>query len=342
MTTSRRFAPPMRTKLAALIVLSLLCADSGAEPIAQEPLNAFIGHMADTHGFDAAELHQLFTKVERADRILELMSRPAEKVKPWWEYRELFISDKRIADGVDFLHANSDALARAEREYGVPPAVIAAIIGVETSYGRIIGSHPVVAALATLAFHYPDGRQSRMDFFRAQLEHFLLMAREEGADPLGFKGSYAGAMGMPQFMPENYRKLAVDFDGDGKRDIWSDADDAIGSVGNYLNHHGWVAGGPITIQAVVRGEQAEQFAQTSIKPESRLADLTAAGIQPATPLANGEEAAALYALAARNGTEYWIGYTNFYVISRYNPRIKYAMAVSHLAAAIEERARESE
>jgi len=316
----------------------LLCAVGvGAAPIAPAPLDAFIASMVQKHGFDAQSLHGLFAEVERADRILELMSRPAEKVKPWWEYRQLFISHKRIVDGVAFWRDHAETLARAERKYGVAPEVIVAIIGVETSYGRVTGSFKVLEALATLAFHYPGDNPARSEFFRTQLEHFLLLAREEQVSPLSLEGSYAGAMGMPQFMPENYRKLAVDFDHDGVRDIWRNPVDAIGSVANYLQHHGWRRGGPVVAAASVRGDAGARYAQDTLPPSHTLRDLVAAGIDPDTQTGTAEDEVALYALEARNGSEYWIGFTNFYVISRYNPRIKYAMAVAHLAQEIRAR-----
>lgn len=319
------------------LLLALLLgpvATAQAAPLDAVAVRDFIAYMARTHGFDATALEATFARTSRSDRILEIMSRPAEKVKPWYEYRALFISDQRIRDGVAFWREHAAALEQATSTYGVAPEVIVAIIGVETSYGRITGSYRVLEALGTLAFHYPGGNAARADFFRAQLEHLLLFAREDGVDPLSFTGSYAGAMGMPQFMPENYRKLAVDFDQDGRRDIWTNPVDAIGSVANYLNHHGWQHGGAVTTRAVVKGGAPAPFLREDIKPAFTLANLQGAGIEP---LARGQlpaEPAALFELEGAKGPEYWIGYTNFYVISRYNPRVKYAMAVAHLAEAI--------
>ncbi len=331
---------PCTTLQGLALALMLALFNTGmvsAAPLSAPAVRAFIDDMVASHGFDRSTLEQLFAGVERNDRILSLMTRPAEKVKPWWEYRALFISEKRIKDGLVFWRENAASLQRAWDEYGVPPEVIVAIIGVETSYGRITGGHRVVDALATLAFHYPGGNEARAKFFRAQLEHCLLLAREEGIDPLALEGSYAGALGMPQFMPENYRKLAVDFDGDGQRDIWKDPDDAIGSVANYLHHHGWRKPGQIVSQALVRSDETGRFVQTTLKPNHQLGDLVESGITPVKPNSRLDDAAALFELEARHGNEYWIGYTNFYVISRYNPRIKYAMAVAHLAEAIRSR-----
>ena len=275
----------MSIAIAIFCALLLWASPAHSAPLAAAPLQAFIGYMARTHGFDARDLERLFAGVQRSDRIIELMSRPAEKVKPWWEYRQLFISDKRIVDGVGFWRQHAEALARAERKYGVAPEVIVAIIGVETSYGRVTGSHRVVDALATLAFHYPGDNAARADFFRAQLEHVLLLAREDGVDPLSLEGSYAGAMGMPQFMPENYRKLAVDFDFDGVRDIWSNPVDAIGSVANYLQHHGWRRDGPVVAAAEVDESTAARYVQDTCHrttPWARWSPPACARVAPAS------------------------------------------------------------
>lgn len=305
-----------------------------AAPLDASAVREFVDYMATNHGFNRVELEAMFARASRSDRILAAMSRPAEKTKPWYEYRALFISDQRIREGAEFWREHADALSRAVELYGVAPEVIVAIIGVETSYGRVTGSYRVVDALGTLAFHYPGGDKARATFFRAQLEQLLLLAREEAADPMSFIGSYAGAMGMPQFMPENYRKLAVDFDKDGRRDIWKNPEDAIGSVANYLNHHGWQRGGAVTSLARVSGGAQARFLSTDIKPGFLLSDFTSAGITPVAAAPAADQAAALFELEGRSGNEYWIGYTNFYVISRYNPRVKYAMAVAHLAEAI--------
>jgi membrane-bound lytic murein transglycosylase B len=327
----------MRILPGLLFALSLLSTAAPAAFASQPALAAFIAHMHDEFGFDVDELERLFAGVTRSDRIIELMSRPAEKVKPWWEYRALFISEQRIAGGAGFWRSHADALDRAAEEYGVAPEVIVAIIGVETSYGRIIGNYRVIDALYTLAFHYPGNNEARAAFFRAQLEHFLLFAREDGGDAYAYKGSYAGAMGMPQFMPENYRKLAVDFDADGVRNIWDDADDAIGSVANYLAHHGWKRGRPVMSPAQVEGTVAATYAQDELKPQYTLGALVAAGVQPRRHAGATNDSVALYRLEGKNEDEYWLGFDNFYVISRYNPRLKYAMAVAQLAEAIRDR-----
>ena len=325
----RRFSP---------LILSLLLGlarGASAASLDAQAVQGFVDYMTAKHGFDGVQLSQTFSHVSRLDRIVELISKPAEKVKPWYEYRAIFVTDKRIREGAAFWRANEAAVGRAADTYGVAPEVIVAIIGVETSYGQNAGSYRVIDALSTLAFHYPGQDTARANFFRTQLEQYLLMTRDDRLDPLSLIGSYAGAMGMPQFMPDSYRRLAVDFDGDGVRDIWKDAEDAIGSVANYLHEHGWRRTGAVTSQARVGGADPRGFVQkTSIKPSLRLSELTAAGIVPVRDNSNPDEEAALFQLEGSAGSEYWIGYTNFYVISRYNPRVKYAMAVAQLSEEI--------
>ena len=325
----------MRRFLLAISYLLLgVASDAPATPLDTAAVRSFIEHMHQTFGFDVDALNNTFTHVSRSDRIIELMAKPAEKVKPWHQYRALFITAKRIREGAAFWHTNEASVSRAAATYGVAPEVIVAIIGVETSYGQNVGSYRVIDALSTLAFHYPGNNAARGAFFRTQLEQFLLMAREDNLEPFSLTGSYAGAMGMPQFMPDSYRRLAVDFDGDGKRNIWKDPDDAIGSVANYLKVHGWRQAGAVISRARVGDIEPDQFLKTTIKPDFRLIDFTAAGIVPLQRNDNSDEEVALFELEGRAGPEYWIGYTNFYVISRYNPRVKYAMAVAQLAEEI--------
>lgn len=325
----------MRRSLPFILGLLLgVARDAPAAALDTTAVRNFVSYMSETFGFDADALNSTFSHVSRSDRIIELMAKPAEKVKPWYQYRALFITDKRIREGAAFWRANETAVGRATATYGVAPEVIIAIIGVETSYGQNVGGYRVIDALSTLAFHYPGDNAARGAFFRTQLEQFLLMARDDHLDPLSLTGSYAGAMGMPQFMPDSYRRLAVDFDGDGKRNIWKDPDDAIGSVANYLHEHGWRRGGAVISQARVGSAEASRFVKTTIKPSFTLEDFTAAGIVPLQSNENSNDEAALFELDGSTGSEYWIGYTNFYVISRYNPRVKYAMAVAQLAEEI--------
>ena len=286
----------------------------------------FVGEMTHDYGFAGEQLMGVFREVQRKQSILDAISRPAEKVKPWKDYRPIFISDARIARGVDFWRQHEVALARAEKEYGVPASVIVSIIGVETFFGRNTGNYRVIDALSTLAFDYP----ARSDFFRKELREFLLLSREEQLDPLTLKGSYAGAMGLPQFMPSSFRAYAVDFDNDGHINIWTDADDAIGSVASYFQRHGWVAGEPVVSQASVRGEQVDDGLSPGIEPVKTVGELRALGWSSHDALRDDLPVTA-FRLDGANGPEYWMGLKNFYAITRYNRSVMYAMAVHQLA-----------
>jgi membrane-bound lytic murein transglycosylase B len=288
----------------------------------------FIDDMVAGHGMDRARLNALFGKVEFKQRIIELMTTPAE-AKPWRAYRPIFVNGPRISGGVGFWRDNADTLARAERDYGVPAEIIVAIIGVETRYGGNMGGFRVIDALATLAFGYPK----RAPFFRAELEHFLLLADEEHLDPLSPKGSYAGAMGRAQFMPSSYRNYAVDFDGDGRRDLFGSVPDAIGSVANYLKQHGWTTGRPVTTRAKVRANAWQPLLDRDMKPEVTVAAIKQLGVTPDQPLDDALPAT-LMRLDGEDGDEFWIGTDNFYVITRYNHSIRYAMAVYQLGQEI--------
>ena len=286
----------------------------------------FVSEMTRDYGFAGEQLVNLFREVERKQSILDAISRPAEKVKTWAEYRPIFITDRRISQGVEFWRQHEAALARAEQEYGVPAQVIVAIIGVETSYGGNTGSYRVIDALSTLGFDYPP----RAEFFRKELKQFLLLAREQQVDPLTLKGSYAGAMGLPQFMPSSFRAYAVDFDGDGHINIWSDPDDAIGSVASYFKRHGWVTGEAVVSTAQISGEQAEQGLTQGLDPVKTVGELRAMGWSSHEAVRDDERVTA-FRLEGEAGPEYWLGLPNFYVITRYNRSAMYAMAVHQLS-----------
>ena len=286
----------------------------------------FVGEMTRDYGFAGEQLMGVFREVERKQSILDAISRPAEKVKPWKDYRPIFISEARIARGVDFWRQHEATLARAEKEYGVPASVIVSIIGVETFFGRNTGNYRVIDALSTLAFDYP----ARSDFFRKELREFLLLSREEQLDPMTLKGSYAGAMGLPQFMPSSFRAYAVDFDGDGHINIWTDPDDAIGSVASYFQRHGWVAGEAVVSQATVAGDQVDAGLSPGIDPVKTVGELRALGWSSHDALRDDMPVTA-FRLDGANGPEYWMGLKNFYAITRYNRSVMYAMAVHQLA-----------
>jgi len=288
----------------------------------------FAREMAQKHGLDRAELGQLMSGIQYRQKIIDAISRPAE-AKPWHQYRKIFVTESRAREGVAFWEENKDLLQKAEREFGVPQEIIVAIIGVETRYGRHAGTYPVIDALATLAFGYPK----RADFFRRELEEYLLLTREEKLDLTGTKGSYAGAMGMPQFIPSSYRAYAVDFDGDGKRDLIGNRADVIGSVAAYFKRHGWKRGAPITTPARGAGAKHERFVEGGMKPSFRIDELARSGVTPGKPLP-GRSLSSLIKLEGAKGDEYWLGLNNFYVITRYNHSNLYAMAVYQLSREI--------
>lgn len=289
----------------------------------------FIHEMSNKHNFSQKELEKLFAQVEHKQGIIDAISRPAEG-KPWYQYRPIFLTSSRIRQGVEFWQQNEQLLQKAEQEYGVPPQIIVAIIGVETRFGRHSGNYRVMDALSTLAFDYPK----RGRFFRGQLEEFLLMTREERRDPLEFLGSYAGAMGMPQFIPSSFRAYAVDFDKDGRRDLWENTSDVIGSVANYFARHKWRSGEPVASRASLKGEPPRAVIDKGYRPSLTLGELRGMGVQPVADYNDKHEVALLALESAEGEHEYWVALNNFYVITRYNHSPLYAMAVHQLSQAI--------
>ncbi|HEX5513706.1 MAG TPA: lytic murein transglycosylase B [Gammaproteobacteria bacterium] len=291
-------------------------------------LESFVQDMANRHDFDTTELRQLLDQAEPRQDIIDAMKNPAERL-PWHRYRPIFLKPDRIAQGVAFWNDNSELLEKISTEYGVPPEILVAIVGVETYYGRHKGRHRVLDALATLGFNYPP----RAQFFRRELEQYLLLAREERLDPLQLTGSYAGAMGMPQFIPSSYRSYAVDGDGDGRRDLFSNTADIMASVANYFRRHNWETGGLIAAPAQVSGKGWLALNDQDLKPVRTFAQLTAAGVSTTTAAA-ADAPARLLVLEAADGDEHWATFHNFYVITRYNRSPLYAMAVFQLAQQI--------
>lgn len=314
-----------RWLLLCAIAPLVACADG--ENYASHPAAAdFIERLVVEDDFSRTELERVFAGAERQESILEAIARPAEKTKPWHEYRQIFVTDKRTRQGIDFMREHRGTLARAEAETGVPAAIIAAVMGVETYYGRVTGSYGVIDALATLAFDYPP----RSDFFTRELRHFLILAREQGLEPLSLKGSYAGAMGYGQFMPSSYRSYAVDFDGDGRVDIWENPVDAIGSVANYFSRHGWRPGETVVVPARASGDLPDSWMNAGLKPERSVGEYIAAGLEPTRDVPDDALATGL-ALEGDEGVEYWMGLHNFYVITRYNHSAMYALSVYQLS-----------
>lgn len=291
----------------------------------------FVDKMVSEHGFDRRQLHDVLAQARRLDWVLRLMDRQAPTSRPpsgpngaWIRYRNQFITPDNVQNGVLFWNQHQDALQRAWEIYGVPPEIIVGIIGVETRWGRVLGKTRIIDALATLAFDYPR----RADYFTGELETFLLMARNEGNDPLSLRGSYAGAMGYGQFMPSSFKNYAVDFDGNGHINLW-DPVDAIGSVANYFKAHGWVKGGVVAVPAVGQAPLLEHGFSTRYS----LATLQAAGLRPQSTL-GGYQEASLLRLDVGSGYQYWYGLPNFYTITRYNRSTHYAMAVWQLGEAV--------
>jgi len=305
----------------------------------------FIRDTAARYGIDPQYIDSVLSQAVIRDDVIALMSRPAERVKPWSEYRPNFITAARISGGQAFLARHRDALAREEKAYGVPAEIIVAIIGVETSYGGYTGKHRVLDALYTLAFRYPRSgkperaayEQRRELFFRDELAQLFALGREEKLDITTLIGSYAGAMGMGQFMPSSYREFAVDGDGDGRRDLFNSVDDVFASVANYFRRKGgerggWVPGGPVVARAELQAGYPE-FNPDTWTPDYTLADLAQRGYRPLEPVAP-DATATLVSLEGSTGKQYWLGFQNYYAITRYNNSKMYAMAVYQLSQAI--------
>lgn len=295
-------------------------------------IDTFIKEVADRHDFDRQWLQELFDTVEKKQSILDAISRPAERVRPWHEYRALFINDRRIDDGVVFWEKHRETLARVSEECGIPAEIIVAILGIETHYGTRAGSYRIIDALSTLAFAYPP----RSKFFRDELEQFLLLTREHAIDPQTALGSYAGAMGAAQFISSSYRRYAVDASGDGRIDMWDDWRDVIGSVAYYLHSFGWRAGTPVVEQISVDRELATAFIGEKLELDRKAGELRQAQIDVVADTPD-DTPVLVFELENTDGPEYWVGYENFYVITRYNRSRMYAMAVLDLGQAIAER-----
>jgi membrane-bound lytic murein transglycosylase B len=304
---------------------------AGGQYAERDDVRQFIAEMVDKHGFVRKELRTLLSKARFQPTIIKAITPPIEpRAKSWQAYRALFLTPQRIEAGIAFREERHAALARAVELYGVPEEIIVAIIGVETVYGRNTGSYRVIDALSTLAFDYPP----RAEYFREELENYLLFARDAGIDTLGLKGSYAGAIGIPQFMPGSYRRYAVDLDGDGKQDLSGSFADAIGSVANFLKAHGWEAGQPVAYSAQVQGENYRKLVDAGIKPTYRCGDLADFGVR-AGGEAKADAPCALIELATPGeASEYLAALTNFYVLTRYNRSSMYAAAVLELAQAV--------
>jgi membrane-bound lytic murein transglycosylase B len=281
----------------------------------------FIDEMVVKHQFKRDELVQVFHEAQYRPDVIDAMNMPST-TKPWLEYRAAFINPKRIEGGIKFWQKYAKTLERAEKIYGVPVEIIVAIIGVETLYGKNAGNYRTLDALTTLSFDYPR----RVEFFRSELEQYLLLAREQNFNLLNIKASYAGALGIPQFMPSNYRKIAVDFNGDGVIDLMNEAEDAIGSVANYLKLYGWKAGEAVAVRATVENESRPN----DVGAARSMAAWAALGVVPQQKYEDGVYAY-LLDFTLPEGKEFWFGFNNFAVITTYNNSVYYAMSVYQLA-----------
>ncbi|MBL4796182.1 MAG: lytic murein transglycosylase B [Oleispira sp.] len=312
------------TTCAALIGTSI--ANAGYDQHAR--FNEFASELEKEHGIPAQQTAAWLKEAERLDSVLEAIARPAEKTKTWADYRKIFLTEKRISQGKQFIKDNAELLEKAEKEFGVPKEIIASIIGVETFYGQRQGNYRVLDSLSTLAFDYP-----KRSLFWRELKEFFVMSQEQGVEPRDIKGSYAGAMGYGQFIPSSYRHYAIDYDGDGKKDLWTNKADAIGSVANYFKRHGWKKDQAVTQRVRVSGNDYQDAVNDRLKPKWKVSELKALGITP-TKAVDDDASASLIKLMGVNGAEFWLGNHNFYVITRYNHSRMYAMAVYQLSLAI--------
>jgi membrane-bound lytic murein transglycosylase B len=317
--------------LLALLVLSRSLPAQGPPAESQKlkpEARKFIGYMARTHGFEADALRALFANARPRQDVLRMISAPTTS-RPWYQFKALCVDDAQIADGVRFWNENAALLERARRDFGVPEAIVVALIGIESRYGQYAGGFRVIDSLYTLSFL----GTKRADYFRGELEQFLLLAREQGWDPALVQGSFAGALGWPQFMPSNYRRFAIDYGGDGKIDLWSDMADIVGSVASYLREFGWKEGEPVAAPARVDALDPKPLLDLGLKPQLSVAQWQERGVQSA-PDITGSQPASLFSLDLINGPEYWFGFDNFYALLRYNYSRNYAMAVYQLGQEI--------
>lgn len=320
-----------QTSVATVAILSLLLFPSFLQAIDLErpEVQQFVADLVETYEFEMAYVQTALRDSESKDSILEAISKPAERTKPWHEYRAIFMTPKRIRAGATFWRQHREVLNQIELSTGVPAEMLVGIIGVESYFGRRTGSYRVIDALATLGFDYPP----RSKFFRRELAELFLLAREENFELEDLKGSYAGAMGPPQFIPSSYRSYAVDGNGDGQRNLFTDWEDILSSVANYFAAHDWQPDQPVTARGTLSSNATEPPADNGLSPKETVASLSASGVMFSTEL-DGTAPAQLMKLEGADGPEYWVGFHNFYVITRYNRSVLYALAAYQLGLAI--------
>ena len=330
-----------------VLLAALACSPAGAQPLDAAPngfdlqrpeIAEFVDRVVSHHGLNRQDVRAILKEAQPQPKIIEIMTRPVEKVAPWWEYREHFLSEERISEGAHFWLDHKNSLEQVSGRYQIPPEYLVAILGIETKYGRVTGHYRVLDALATLAFDYPP----RHSYFREELEQFLLLIKESKLDPRTTTGSYAGAMGAPQFMPSVYRRYAVDANSDKRPppDLWSDWDAILASVANYLHEYGWRASGPVLAETKLDPDPSFQIEPHNLELNETVESLGAHGVKvelavpPDTPVV-------LISAEQRDGPAYRVGFHNFYVITRYNASARYAMAVHDLAQAVAKRVHDS-
>jgi membrane-bound lytic murein transglycosylase B len=323
------------------LLAALACAPAGAQPqdavaggfdLQRPEIIEFVNDVVSRDGLNRKDVRALLKEARPQPRIIEIVNRPIEKVAPWWEYRDRFLSAERISDGVRFWLDHKNTLEQISAQYQVPSEYLVAILGVETHYGRNTGPYRALDALATLAFDYPP----RQKFFRSELEEFLLLVKENKLDPLTVPGSYAGALGVPQFMPSQYRRYAVAANADRPRDLWGDWDDILASVANYLNEHGWTAGGPVLAETRLDPDPSFQIEPHNLDLNRTIESLAAHGVKVEMSVP-ADTAVVLISAEQRDGPAYRVGFHNFYVLTRYNASARYAMAVHELAQTLAQR-----
>jgi membrane-bound lytic murein transglycosylase B len=320
------------TWLRSLLIAALLLSFAGpmqADYLDREEVQVFIDELVEVENIDREWLEQMFLDAEYSQSVIDAISRPAEKTLAWAEYQKIFLTQSRLESGIEFWRENAFVLDEAEAEFGVPPEIVLAIIGVETLYGRYTGGYRVIDSLSTLAFDYPP----RASFFKGELKSLVKLANQHQVDPASLTGSYAGAMGLGQFIPSSYLAYSADYDGDGFADLWSNPADAIWSVANYLSRHGWSRDKAIFTPISVPEGLPENLINQNLKPYANLSELHDLGVigLPSSQEPSDSEEYTLMQLTGLGGSEYWVGHHNFYVITRYNHSHLYGMAVAHLA-----------
>ncbi len=335
-TQVKHLKPTIQTILSLMLLIGIASPPLHAEYAQRVDVKAYIEELVNKHKLDRAIVVDTFQKARKQTIALKLMERPAE-AKPWHEYRELFVTPQRIEQGVNFWFQHQDLLKKINKQYAVPTEIILSIVGVETIYGRNTGRLHAFDTLITLAFDYPR----RADFFRKELSNLFLLLKEEGyKDYSDIRGSYAGALGLGQFIPSSYREYAVDFDGDGKRDLWNSMPDGLASVANYLIRHGWKVGEPITEPVtVVVPNKLSLEANNTFKPMLYYKDAKALGFVATDAIRQGMPYALFSFEVHPQHHQYWVGYNNFYAITRYNHSRRYALAVYQLGQAIRQQYR---